>query len=183
MSRLKALLKSYANYIAVPWRQDAAPAQRVVFCVYHEQDERRLRPFIGEFEIATREAGHPWHVFDLTDTFPEWLIAQRYAKSYFKQPHRLNTLLPRYLDFIGERFASFLQERKADNNTVVAVQGVGTIFGLLRVSELVERLAPMVTGRLVVFFPGSYEANTYRLLNAYDGWNYLATPITGADDM
>ena len=61
--------------------------------------------------------------------------------------------------------------------------GLGTIFGFLRVSELVETLAPMVAGRLVVFFPGSYAEGRYRLLNAYDGWNYLATPITGTEDV
>jgi hypothetical protein len=183
MSRLRRILKSYASYIAVPWRQDAAPPQRVVFCVYHEQDERRLRAMIGEFEIATRDAGHPWHLFDLTHTFPKWLTAQRYATGYYKQPDKLNTLLPRYLDSIQAEFAAFLQERGADGNTVVALTGLGTIFGFLRVSELVETLAPMVAGRLVVFFPGSYAEGRYRLLNAYDGWNYLATPITGTEDV
>jgi hypothetical protein len=29
-----------------------------------------------------------------------------------------------------------------------------------------------------VFFPGVYENNNYRLLDARDGWNYLAVPIT-----
>ena len=29
-----------------------------------------------------------------------------------------------------------------------------------------------------IFFPGSYEDNNYRLLDGYDGWNYLAVPIT-----
>ena len=33
-------------------------------------------------------------------------------------------------------------------------------------------------GRLLVFFPGEVEGNNYRLLDARDGWNYLATPIT-----
>jgi hypothetical protein len=35
-----------------------------------------------------------------------------------------------------------------------------------------------IRGRLVVFFPGEYEDNNYRLLDARDGWNYLAVPIT-----
>jgi len=42
----------------------------------------------------------------------------------------------------------------------------------------VDKLAPMVKGRLVVFFPGTFENNNYRLLDGYDGWNYLAVPIT-----
>jgi len=36
-----------------------------------------------------------------------------------------------------------------------------------------------VEGRLLVFFPGEYhpENHTYRLLDARDGWNYLAVPL------
>lgn len=49
---------------------------------------------------------------------------------------------------------------------------------ILTYRHLVDRLAPMVEGRLLVFFPGSYENNNYRLLDGYDGWNYLAVPIT-----
>ena len=36
-------------------------------------------------------------------------------------------------------------------------------------------------GRLLVFFPGVYEQNNYRLLDARDGWNYLAFPITASE--
>jgi hypothetical protein len=31
---------------------------------------------------------------------------------------------------------------------------------------------------LLVFFPGQFDNNNYRLLDARDGWNYLAVPIT-----
>jgi len=29
-----------------------------------------------------------------------------------------------------------------------------------------------------VFFPGQLEQNNYRLLDARDGWNYMAVPIS-----
>ena len=61
---------------------------------------------------------------------------------------------------------------------VVAVKGVGSLFGFVKVKEVVDKLAPLVSGRLLVFFPGSFENNNYRLLDGYDGWNYLAVPIT-----
>lgn len=61
---------------------------------------------------------------------------------------------------------------------MVALKGVGSLFGLLKVKEVVDKFAPLVRGRLLVFFPGSYENNNYRLLDGYDGWNYLAVPIT-----
>ena len=179
MSKIKRLLQSYRQYIAVPWRADAAAAQRVIFCVYDETEELRLRARIDEFELATRDAGHDWALFDLTDTFPRWLGSQRYARSYFQNPHLLATLLPKYLAGIETEFAPFLQEKSAGENFVVALKGVGSLFGFLRVKEVVDRLAPMVKGRLLVFFPGSYENNNYRLLDGYDGWNYLAVPITG----
>lgn len=178
MSRVKRLIQSYGKYIAVPWRDDVASAQRVIFCVYNETEERWLRAKVDEFEIVTRQAGHEWAIFDLTDTFANWLASQRYAKSYFQKPHLLSTLLPKYLDFITDEFNIFLQKNEINEDSVVAIKGVGSLFGLQKVKEVVDKLAPMVKGRLLVFFPGSYENNNYRLLDGYDGWNYLAVPIT-----
>ena len=183
MNKIKRLAQSYRNYIAVPWRDDAAAAQRVVFCVYRETEERQLRARIDEFEIATRQAGHDWAVFDLTDTFADWMASQKYAKSYFEKPQLLTTLLPKYLAYITESFETFLQKNKANENSVVALKGVGSLFGFLKVKEVIDKLAPGVAGRLLVFFPGSYdEDNNYRLLDGYDGWNYLAVPITADKD-
>lgn len=178
MNRVKRLIQSYSKYISVPWRDDVAAAQRVIFCVYNESEERRLRAKVDEFEIVTRQAGHEWAMFDLTDTFAIWLTLQRYAKSYFQKPPLLSTLLPKYLVFIANEFETFLQKNESGSNSVVAITGVGSLFGFLKVKEVVDKLAPMIKGRLLFFFPGSYENNNYRLLDGYDGWNYLAVPIT-----
>ena len=51
------------------------------------------------------------------------------------------------------------------------------LFGFLRVSELVSRVESSIRGRLLIFFPGEHENNTYRFLDARDGFNYLALPI------
>ena len=178
MTRIKQLINSYSKFIAIPWRSDVAAAQRVIFCIYSERDELRLRARIDEFEIATRQSGHEWMGFDLTDTFPKWLASQKYAKSYFKKPEHLYTLLPNYLAFITDSFEEFIGANSPGENSVVALNGVGSLFGLLKVKEVVDKFAPLVSGRLLVFFPGSYENNNYRLLDGYDGWNYHAVPIT-----
>ena len=73
MSKIDRLVQSYSTYISIPWRADAAPDQRVIFCVYDENDELRLRAKIEEFEIVTKKTRHEWALFDLTDTFPVWL--------------------------------------------------------------------------------------------------------------
>lgn len=181
MSRIRRLNQSYGQFIAIPWRETAA-AQRVIFCVYPETDELRLRGSVGEFELTTRQAGHEWFLFDLTDTFPHWLSDQRYAKSYFQKPQLLASLLPRYLVYLTERFEGFLRDWNVGDSAVVALMGVGSLFGFLKVKDMVDKFAPLVKGKLLVFFPGSYEDNNYRLLDGYDGWNYLAVPITAGKE-
>ena len=52
-----------------------------------------------------------------------------------------------------------------------AAQGIGD-----------RRIERDIRGRVVVFFPGEYENSNYRLLDARDGWNYLAVPITLQED-
>lgn len=178
MSRIKRLINSYSRFIAVPWRDDAAAAQRVIFCVYNEDEELRLRAGMDEFEIATRQAGHDWAVFDLTDSFAGWLSGQKYAESYYRTPDLISPLLSKYLPYIVDEFKDFLAEKSVEKDFVVAVRGVGSLFGFIKVKEVVDELAPLVSGRLLLFFPGSYENNNYRLLDGYDGWNYLAVPIT-----
>jgi hypothetical protein len=183
VSKVKRLLNSWARFIEVPWRDDAAAPQRVVFCVYQETDELRLRAHIDEFELATTNAGHNWALFDLTNTFANWMSEQKYAQRYFQQPNLLPSILPGYATYISQKFKEFLDEHRAGENHVVALKGVGSLFGFVKVKGVVDQLAPLVPGRLLVFFPGSYEDNNYRLLDGYDGWNYLAVPITADKDV
>jgi hypothetical protein len=182
VNRLDGLIRSYGSHVSVPWKEDAAPPQRVIICVYRPEDELRLRARITELELATRSAGHEWCEFDLTDSFPKWLSSQRYARRYFQDPQYLPAYLTKYLDAIGAAFNVFLQGSGAGRSHVVALSGTGTLFGILKVREVIDRIAPMVGGRLLVLFPGSFENNNYRLLDGYDGWNYLAVPIVAAED-
>ncbi len=152
MSKVKRLVASYGKYIAIPWRSDAAAAQRVIFCVYDEADELRLRARIDEFEIATKQSGHNWALFDLTDSFAQWLCSQKYAQSYFKKPNLLATVYHKYRDISSRSFKQFLEESHADESYVVAIKGVGSLFGFLKVKEVVEKLAPTVSGTIAGVF-------------------------------
>ena len=189
MNRIERLVQSYARHPALtaPWDQSLAGAQRVWFAVYDKVDERRLRARITEFEIATKRAGHGWILHDLTDAFPRWMAAQEYRESYFESPDDLALALPTFVEQTCEELRAVLSSRDADRESVVAVLGVGALFGFAHVSEIVKSIHNAVPGRLLVFFPGEYEPNVYRLLDARDGWNYMAVPITahdfGAPDM
>ena len=39
-----------------------------------------------------------------------------------------------------------------------------------------------VRGRLLVLFPGEYRQNIYRFMDARDGLNYMAVPITSSEN-
>jgi hypothetical protein len=180
---MDALVAAYERFAGLPWDANLAPAQRVWMVVYPPRDERRLRARITAFEIATAKAGHPWHLADVTDAFAAWLGAHPYRETYFKQPELLSAAAIK--DFEGRLAAQILDtvgEAVDDVNAVVAILGVGSLFPFTRVSRLIETVAPHVSGRLVVFFPGERDGSNYRLLEARDGWNYLATPISASEE-
>ena len=177
MSKIDDLCRNYERFVSLPWPNHLAGAQRVWFAVYDRMDERRLRARLGEFQIATARAGHKWQLCDVTDIFADWMAGHDYRERYFQNPERLSdNALQKFLRDVVARLRDDLQQ--SDQDTVVAVLGAATLFGFARVSDLMEAVKDAIPGRLLVFFPGEYEANNYRLLDARDGWNYLATPIT-----
>ncbi|GGW57081.1 BREX protein BrxB domain-containing protein [Alishewanella tabrizica] len=175
--RLSKLLQSYASHISIPWSQVISAEERAIFVVYHKEDELKLRARLPEFEEVTRQAGHPWINLELTNAFPEWMAKQDYSEAYFEDPE----FLEGSYGYFAEELVSKLTEqyRKLQTgDSVVALVGCGTLFGFASVSTLVRELATHIQGRLVVFFPGEHYDNTYRLLDAKDGWGYQAVAIS-----
>ena len=180
-SRVERLVQRYEQFCSLPWEQSLAGPQRIWFAVYDKDDERRLRARVGEFEVATKKAGHGWRLVDLTNAFGKWMAAQEYRDSYFEIPEDLDLLLPDFEQAVIDQIKTELDRPETNEDAVVAVQGIACLFGLTKVSSVVNRLASSVRGRLLVFFPGEHEDNNYRLLDARDGWNYMAIPIKAHD--
>lgn len=178
-SRIDGLVKQYAKLVKLPWERHLAGEQRIWFAIYDKTDERRLRYQLQEFEAETTLAGHAWREVDLTDAFARWMGDFPYKEAYFADPAEVERLMPEFQDNVVERVRR--EFAKGDANTVVALKGVACLYGLLMVSDVVKALATNIPGRLLVFFPGEHEGNNYRLLDARDGWNYLAVPITAHD--
>lgn len=183
MSRLEQLLAAYRTHIGLPWPAGVSGIQRVIFAVHDKEDELRLRARLEDFEQATRAAGKRWHGIDLTDAFPDWLATQEYREAYFECPEDLDGYPSGEVTAFVAHLQATLRDAitRADGpDTVIAISGVATLFGLARVSALVESVKDLIGGRLLVFFPGEHNPDThaYRLLDARDGWNYLALPLT-----
>lgn len=175
--RISGLLKNYESHISLPWTQMVSAEERSVFVIYKPDDELKLRARVGAFELATTNHGHPWVLLDITDSFAVWLASQDYADAYFEDPEYLSG----NYEYFAQELVDKLAQQIADQSdtAVIALLGCGTLFGIASVSDLVKALAAKISGRLVVFFPGELEGNTYRLLDAKNGWGYLATSIKG----
>lgn len=177
MGRIEDLASEYERHICIPWQRTIAGAQRVVLVVYEKELERTLRARVEEFEQRTRRSGHEWVHRDCSRAFAEWMAADEYREAYFEAPEDLRLKLEgEFMDYVVAPIRELL--RSSDEDTVVALTGVGSLYGFLSVSEVIRTVEPDISGRLVVFFPGSRDGNSYRLLDARDGWNYLANSIT-----
>jgi hypothetical protein len=179
MGRIEDLAARYRRHIKAPWQRNLAGDQKTIFVVYPKTDERKLRARIELFEMATTSTGHTWRLLDLTDTFARWMADTDYRDVYFEEPDTLGMKLQsQFVQYTAGQLREALTAKGADEDSVVAVLGVACLFGFTRVSLVLKEVIKEIQGRLVVFFPGEYENNIYRLLDARDGWNYLAVPIT-----
>lgn len=175
MNAIDRLLANYSRQVSLPWSANVAGKQRVWFAVYPPAEERRIRARLPQFEELTLGAGHGWFTIDLTGLFPEYLANHKYREAIFKDPKHLKAgskLEDRAVELVSEACSH------SDENSVVAISGLATLFDYMRVSSLIERVEDSVRGRLLVLFPGEYQGNIYRFMDARDGFNYMAAPIT-----
>jgi len=180
MSVIDRLLKNYSRQVNLTWSANMAGKQRVWFAVYPPAEERRVRARLPQFEAITLEANHGWTTVDLTGLLPEWIAAHEYREAIFAEPEQFsaNSELE---DLAVERVRQACSREDVDATSVVAVTGLASLFDFMRVSSLIERVEDSVRGRLLVLFPGEYAGQVYRFMDARDGFNYLAVPITSAE--
>ena len=178
MGYIEQLADRYKSYISLPWKDDLSGAERIIFVVYDKTKERRLRKGLDHFKTS-----HKWIDCDLTSAFAKWMADLDYKVSYFESPEDLVFKLNNdFLLHVANHIRDVLNSPDADANSIVGVCGIASLYGLIRVSDIMKEIEQDIKGRMVVFFPGQYENNNYRLLDARDGWNYLAVPITLGND-
>ena len=178
-SKIDQLLEAYEGVLSEPWTERLSGKERVWFLVYDPADQRKIDLRIGDFENATRRSGRRWACVSMKLCFPKWMSQHEHREAYFADPEPM-------LDQLEDEFKTyaihFLKEQLAevaqDENTVIAVRDVSSLFGFVRLSDVLNGCHADFDGRILVFFPGEFEANHYRLLDARDGWSYLARPIT-----
>ena len=147
MAQIERLIHNYDSRVSLPWEPNLAGPQRVWFAVYAKTEERRLRRRIEEFEISTRRANHGWTTVDLTTAFAQWLSQHDYRESYFENPDLLDNESPAMEEFkeaVTQQVSEALTSEHADENSVVAVYGLASLFGLM--NKAAQRLGRLAKG-------------------------------------
>ena len=179
-SKVEALLVAFQQVLTEPWNPALSGRERVWFLVYDPAEQRRLDLRLGDFELAARRTDKRWLAVSLRSCFAEWMAAHDYRDEYFADPEALfDQLELEFRDYAVEFLRQAIQAGQPDEQTVVVLRDAGALFSFVRLGDVVEGIVDACRGRLLVLFPGEYSNNQYRLLDARDGWNYLARPITG----
>jgi len=178
-NNIDGLIQAYDKVVSGIWEETLSAQERIWFLVYDPDSQRKVDFRLGDFENATKKAGKKWTNISLKDCFPNWMATHKYRDEYFHEPESLVDQLE--FDFKTYAIESTTQKiikHQIDNETVIAFTDVASLFGFARLSDILNQVAHQIEGRLLVFFPGEFEKNQFRLLNARDGWSYLARPIT-----
>ena len=178
-SKVDLLLQNFEAVMNEPWQGTLSLAERIYFLVYDPSEQRKVNFRLADFESATIRAGKNWKSLSLHGYFTEWMAKNEYREAYFEDPEALgDSLEGEFKEHIINRLSKEIESLKADNNTLIAITDVTALFGFCRLSDVLSGINTGFQGRLLIFFPGEFEKNHYRLLDARDGWSYLARPIT-----
>ena len=178
-TRIELLIEAYSKVVKEPWSSALSGQERIWFLVYDPSELRKIELHMGEFETVAVRAGKSWKSVSLKHCFPSWMANHEYKEEYFTSPEYIvdqleAEFIPYAIDFLKKELSKLEQSE----NTLIAIKDVSSLFGFARLSEILKSCDKEFKGRLLIFFPGEFEQNHYRLLDARDGWDYLARPIT-----
>lgn len=183
MTPIQRLIDNYAHFVKLPWSSNLSGCQRVWFAVYPPAEERRLRAQLSAFDYATRDAKHGWHLVDITHAPSKFISDHEYRESYFNDPDAIASIEEDIKAEIISILKKELTSSEINANTIVAVIGTGSLFGFTHISPILASIDSCIEGRLLIFFPGVYEKNLYRFMDAREGFDYMAIPITCDEGM
>ena len=173
-NNIDGLIQAYEKVVSGKWQETLSAQERIWFLVYDPDSQRKVDFRLIDFENTTKKAGKKWVRISFKDCFPDWMASHEYREEYFSDPESLIDQLEfDFKAFAIENTIQKIRNHQIDNETVVAFTDVASLLGFARLSDILNSIAGEVKGRLLVFFPGEFEKNQFRLLNARDGWSYL----------
>ncbi len=178
-SKIDQLLLAFEKIVKEPWSASLSGQERTWFLVYDPAEQRKVDLRLGDFETATLKSGKKWKSISLKPCFPTWMAQHKYREAYFNDPKFIaDQLEAKFIPYAVQFLKNELSKLEQNPETLIAIRDVSALFGFARLSEILRGCDRDFQGRLLIFFPGEFENNQYRLLDARAGWDYLARPIT-----
>lgn len=178
-TKVDQLLKAFSKVLEEPWSNALSGDERIWFLVYDPAEQRKVDLRMADFETEALKAGKKWKSISLKKCFPTWMTNHLYRDGYFKKPDLISDQIEtEFRSFAIQYLKGELKKVEPDLETIVVLTDVSSLFGFVKLSEIINNCEKDFKGRLLIFFPGEFEKNQYRLLAARGGWNYLARPIT-----
>jgi hypothetical protein len=178
-TRIELLIEAFDKVVTEPWSSALSGQERIWFLVYDPSEQRKIELQMGEFETVVARAGKSWNSVSLKHCFPSWMASHDYKEDYFTSPEYIvDQLEAEFIPYAIDFLKNELSKLEQNENSLIAIKDVSALFGFARLSEILKSCDKEFKGRLLIFFPGEFEQNHYRLLDARDGWDYLARPIT-----
>ena len=176
MSKIDQLINKFKSIIKEPWPTGLSGQEKVWFLIFDPVDLRKVHFKLSEFEMATKNTNREWLLISLKDHFSDWLSKHDYKESFFEEPEYISDALQgEFRDYVMEEIDN--QLKNTNEKTLVVLKDASSIFGFIKLSDIREDISKKIKGRLMVLFPGEFTNNQYRLMDARDGWDYLARPI------
>jgi hypothetical protein len=177
-SKIDQLLSAFELVVNEPWTNALSGQERIWFLVYDPSEQRKIDLRLGDFETATMKAGKRWILISMKNCFPSWMAGHEYKEEYFNDPETLvDQLEVEFKQYAIQYLTSEIEKQNVDDNALIVIKDISSLFGFNRISDVLNGSAGAFKGRVLIFFPGEFEKNHYRLLDARDGWSYLARPI------
>ena len=178
-SKVDDLLSNYEKVLIEPWGGNLSGQEKIWFLVFDPTEIRKVALRIGDFERITKKNNKNWIEIDLQNCFPDWMKNHEYRDAYFADPEAIQDQIEfDFKRYIVDYISQIIHQIENLEQTVVALTNVASLFGFLKLSDILNEIYHLNKGRILIFFPGEYHDNHYRFLNARDGWSYLARPIT-----
>ena len=177
-SKIDQLLSAFELVVNESWATTLSGQERIWFLVYDPSEQRKIDLRLEDFETATMKSGRRWVLISLKKCFPSWMANHEYKEEYFDDPEILvDQLEVEFKQYAIQFLTSEIENQEVDDNTLIVIKDISSLFGFNRISDVLNGCSNAFKGRVLIFFPGEFENNHYRLLDARDGWSYLARPI------
>lgn len=144
---------------------------------YDPEDEYIVRDYLDNYLLKKTKLNIK--VFDIYDIIIDILKEKGFLKKCFdyetkKGVKYLNTIISKTIG-IGSSNDLILKKIKSEVelNQIIIITGMGKCYGIIRGHTILNNLHSVITNNpLIMFYPGSYNGQSFKLFNKLENDNY-----------